>query len=187
MNNIKELNEIKELNAQIEILNNGLNHIRNAEKCMQSIFPNHSIGESDKVMINEKINLIKEEIKEISLKITKGEILNIEEVSKVVIESWGKNKVHIEEANVKDDEELFEEAVGLFEYTSGVQFNKSEIKIVNYTVKTNSRNDLWLVRVYLAPGLSYATLDTGKVGWHIDVMDNKKFLELLRLEIQDNS
>lgn len=188
--NKTQLNDIKNLNAQIghlEVMLGSLNKFRDSFKME---FPEHTFCREEESLIKQKISNIEKEVEVLAGTFEKGVILSVDEVSKVVLDAWGRTKVKTTEVDwdsKEDDDNAEDELVqaqSVFKEACGITFEKNELKFIQYYLETNSRNDLWLVRVYLAPGMGFAYLDTGRACWGPDVEDNKKFLKSLKKEIE---
>ena len=98
-----------------------------------------------------------------------------------------KKNIKTRQFTLKLDLDDFENAQSTFKDELGLHFELTEFQIIKYYLKTNNRNDLYLIRVFLAPGFSFAYLDTDKVGWTIDILSNEEFLIKLADTIESNT
>ncbi len=187
MNNKSQLDAIKTINQKINNLKTILSELEEFEKNFKKIFSKHKFNNTEKQMLSTEINALENEIKKIASSIEKVERLMIEDVSKVVLSSWGRTKIQINEYNTKEHLDDFENAQSTFKDELGLHFELTEFQIIEYYLKTNNRNDLYLIRVFVAPGFSFAYLDTDKVGWTIDILSNEEFLIQLADTIERNT
>lgn len=184
------LNTIKNLNAQVEYLNDMKGSLEQFKISFKMEFPNHSFGLEEESLIKEKITQIEKEITEIAGTLEKGVMLSVEEVSQVVLKTCKKRKVKITEVDwdSKNEEDNVEEELGLaqdaFKESCGITFDKNELKLIQYELEADERDDLYLVRVYLAPGMGFAYLDTDRACWGLDVEQNEVFLKSLKNEVK---
>ena len=187
MNNKSQLDAIKTINKKIDNLKAIQSQLTEFEKNFKKAFSNHEFSKKEKHMISTELASLENEIKKIASVIEKGEYLKIEEVSKVVFESWGRTKIQTNNYTIKKNLDDFENAQSVFQDELGLIFELKDLQIIEYYLKTNNRNDLYLIRVFLAPGFSFAYLDTDKVGLCIDVLSNEEFLIQLADKIENNT
>lgn len=196
-NKSSKLNDIKKLKAQIDYLDTMLWDLNQFRETFGMEFPKNSFGLKEEFLIKEKIKKIEKEIDVLVGTFEKGTMLSIKKLSKVVLETWGKAKIKtneikwdskFDENNVDNLEDDFDGAQKIFKTASGITFKKDELVIVEYTLNPNKNrgNDLYAVIVYLAPGMSFASLCTGEDSWSCDVANNQEFLDNLKIQIESS-
>jgi hypothetical protein len=199
MNEKSKFEQIKNIKNEIDKLNNILKYIQKAEEGFTENFPNYFFAKNEQVIINEKINslneakisLMKNEIKDIAAMVKKEDILDIEEVSKVIEKNWKKPKINKVEYNLENNKDVFEKAVNYFNNFYGVKFkvrfDKSELKIVEYSIIKSKKSELVSITVYVAPGVAYAKFDNTGFDWSTKVLTNDKLIKEIKSSIKDNT
>lgn len=183
--NAQKVSAIKKINKEIDTFTTLKNEILSSRSKFAKAFPNYSHTGDEIKMITEKIQSLQAEIQEISSTIDKGTLLSEVDVSQAVLDAWGRTKIKKTVINLTPEDEDLEYIQDIFIEGCGLKFEANELQKIEYYYDAKSRNDLWLVRVFLAPGFSYASLDTGKVGWFVDVTENSKFLGALAANIDE--
>ena len=187
MKNKAQLDAIKTINQKINNLKTIHSELEEFEKIFKKIFSKHKFNNTEKHMLSTEINSLENEIKNIASSIKKMDRLNIEHLSKLVISSWGRTKIQINEYNTKKHLEDFESAQSTFKDELYLTFDLTELQIIEYSLTTNNRDDLYLIRVFLAPGFAFAYLDNEKVCLTTNVISNEEFLIKLAKEIENNA
>lgn len=146
--------------------------------------------------VQAEIDNLKNQIHDLSKTIKLEPKIDVRTAIEAVLEAWNKRKVDEDIYNWEDEgsPNYFEDSqddlqrfTDMFNKEYGINISPKDMTKVQLSIDTNSRSELWLVQLYLAPGFSYASFDTGKVGWDTPVLLNSKFLGNVCAEVSSNS
>lgn len=116
--------------------------------------------------------------KEIGINL-EGKILTVEEIKEIVLDATGYTRWSV----YKDEDDL--DHSWLLEHF-GIDVDVE--KIVTYMVErnTNSRSEIFLIKVTVLPGNVYLTFDTGRAGYGIEhLVDNKDMKKNIESQFKD--
>lgn len=197
MNNKEIVKTVANLNKKILLLQRIQGEITSSKKSFYNTFKTapKDLFDTPVNIVQSEIDSIKKQIQNISKTIEIEPKLDVRTAIDAVLDAWNKRKVfeHIynweDESSPnynEDSQDDLQRFTDMFNNEYGINLSPKDMTKVQLSIDSNSRSELWLVQLYLAPGFSYASFDTGKVGWDTPILLNSKFLGNICAEVSSN-